>query len=121
MRVEAASFRIIAAPMHRPRWIPLLAFLCAFIAPLAAQGTLRLTAAFNPTAVKAGAEADLVLTAIVTPGFHAYGSKEDLWDIKWIPLEINNPSFGFAIAARSPEGNNMLAKIDHIRIRVCFQ
>jgi thiol:disulfide interchange protein len=63
--------------------------LCAFLAsfaPLSAQdGTLTLTAAFEPAKAKPGDKVVLVLKASVTEGWHAYGT-----------LETTNPQVALA-------------------------
>ncbi|MBL8752447.1 MAG: hypothetical protein JNK15_04020 [Planctomycetes bacterium] len=61
----------------RMRWLTFVAFLFALISPLAAQdGTLTLTAAFEPATAKPGDKVVLVLSCDVTEGWHAYGTLE---------------------------------------------
>jgi hypothetical protein len=56
-----------------------------------------------------------------TEGYVSYGSGFDLWGTTWSSTDINDPRFGFSIAAKAPAGNNMQAYINHIRIKVCYQ
>lgn len=59
------------------RWLTFLALFLSGFATLPAQdGTLTVKAAFEPATAKPGTEVDLVLTADVTPGYHAYGTLE---------------------------------------------
>ena len=60
----------------RARWFSFVLFLCALTAPLAAQSKLTLEAMLVPATAKPGDEVELVLTAKVAIGFHAYGTKE---------------------------------------------
>lgn len=64
--------------MHaRPSWLPFLSVLLALASALCAQdGSLTLTAAFEPATAKPGDAVTLVLKATVTPGWHAYGTLE---------------------------------------------
>lgn len=64
--------------MHaRPSWLPFLSVLLALASALCAQdGSLTLTAAFEPATAKPGESVTLVLKASVTPGWHAYGTLE---------------------------------------------
>jgi thiol:disulfide interchange protein DsbD len=59
------------------RWLTFVAFLFALLAPLAAQdGTLTLTAVFEPATAKPGDKVVLVLSCDVSEGWHAYGTLE---------------------------------------------
>jgi thiol:disulfide interchange protein len=61
----------------RMRWLTFLALFLTGSTPLAAQdGTLTVKAVFEPATAKPGAEVELVLTAEVSPGYHAYGTLE---------------------------------------------
>ena len=60
----------------RARWISFVLFLCALTAPLAAQSKVTVEAVLVPATAKPGDEVELVLTAKVEAGYHAYGSKE---------------------------------------------
>lgn len=64
--------------MHaRLTWLPFLSVLLALASALCAQdGSLTLTAAFEPATAKPGDAVTLVLKATVTPGWHAYGTLE---------------------------------------------
>jgi hypothetical protein len=54
-----------------------VSWLFAFAASLPAQdGTVTVKAAFEPATAKPGDQVVLVLTANVTPGWHAYGTRE---------------------------------------------
>ncbi|MBX3462760.1 MAG: thioredoxin family protein [Planctomycetes bacterium] len=61
----------------RARWFPGLVWLLSLAAPLLAQdGRFTLTAAFAPAQAKPGDTVQLVLSASVAPGWHAYGARE---------------------------------------------
>lgn len=53
-----------------------LAALAAATAPILAQGSVKLTATFQPAAAKPGDAIELHLAVEVNPGYHAYGTKE---------------------------------------------
>jgi thiol:disulfide interchange protein len=61
----------------RRHWLSFLLLFVPFLAPLPAQeGTLTLTAAFEPATAKPGDKVVLVLRAEVSEGWHAYGTLE---------------------------------------------
>lgn len=56
-----------------------------------------------------------------TDSYQVYGSNEDLWGEIWTPENINNTSFGVAIAAqRNADGDITAGAIDHVRITVYY-
>lgn len=69
----------------RSRWLTFLIALCAAICGLRAQdGSLSLQATLEPSTAKPGDTVKLVLTATVSEGWHAYGTKETVN----IPIEL---------------------------------
>ncbi|MBL9077264.1 MAG: hypothetical protein JNL08_07170 [Planctomycetes bacterium] len=64
------------APSPWPRCLFLLLALLVSLAPLAAQGKMALAAAIEPGTARPGDAVTLVLTATVSDGWHAYGTKE---------------------------------------------
>ncbi len=63
----------------RRRSLAFLGLLLSLLSPLLAQGPkLRVDAAFEPAAARAGEEVTLLLTATVEDGWHAYGTQESI-------------------------------------------
>ncbi len=61
----------------RARWLWFLAFVVSLVAPVAAQGSrFTVAAAFEPAQAKPGDTVQLVLSAKVAAGWHAYGTQE---------------------------------------------
>src|SRR5687767_6586803 len=57
-----------------------------------------------------------------TDAYRTYGGNGDLWNDSWTPKDINNASFGIAIAAqRNAAGGVTAGEIDDIRITVYYQ
>ncbi|MEQ9187196.1 MAG: T9SS type A sorting domain-containing protein [Cryomorphaceae bacterium] len=57
-----------------------------------------------------------------TDTYTSYGSSSDKWGRTWVPYEINDPDFGFAISVQRSGGGAQvtLSKIDHIRMTVWY-
>lgn len=50
----------------------------------------------------------------------SYGSSVYLWELTWTPYDINASNFGVQIQAESPDGINVTAEVDYIRIKVYY-
>ena len=94
----------------RARWLSLLVLFALLPAALSAQGSVKLSAAFEPASAKPGDSVTLKLTVEVSPGYHAYGTKEPTN----VPVSIDPSTWqlvGLELdgAAKIPPGNKATA------------
>lgn len=88
-RAVTAPARIIGAPMHARRsWLRSLFLSLACAGGLSAQdGTVIVTARFEPPVAKPGDTVTLVVSARTSPGWHAYGARETTQQPVALPAE----------------------------------
>ncbi|NQV52129.1 MAG: T9SS type A sorting domain-containing protein [Flavobacteriales bacterium] len=57
-----------------------------------------------------------------TDTYLSYGSSSDTWGRTWVPYEINDPDYGFALSVQRTGGGAQvtLSQIDHIRMTVWY-
>lgn len=52
--------------------------------------------------------------------YQSYGNAGDLWGEIWSPIDINEPTFGVAIAAQKSVSGTTGGRVDHIRIIIFY-
>lgn len=79
---------------------------------------------FASRLVKAGViqSTDVLSTAnwSTTEGYVNRGSTSNLWGTAWLPSDINDPGFGFALSARTTTATAGGADVDHIRATITY-